>query len=113
MRLHLLEVRRAVAPAEKAAVAAFVERCLADGTVIRDVESLELLEWSFWDVASERQVAEALGPLRLRLVRALPKDQAVGTRCLEACLAQWDLVSAQQIAAILDRSFPAVRRFMF
>jgi N-terminal acetyltransferase B complex non-catalytic subunit len=71
-----------------------VEKFLKDGTIIKDVEGIELLEWA---CEGRLDFVESLGPLRLRLVKAQPKDKVSGTRCLESCLLHWDLVSAQQV----------------
>ena len=92
-----------------AAVSKYVE----DGTVIKDVDALDLLEWATMDLTEEDDFLDTLGPLRVRAVKANPKDMHAASRCLEACLIHWDLNSAQQIAAVLDRSFPQERHFLF
>ncbi|OIW22608.1 hypothetical protein CONLIGDRAFT_217055 [Coniochaeta ligniaria NRRL 30616] len=58
--------------------------------------------------------SETFGTLRLRWVKANPKSTA-GVSCLQTCVLHWDLVNAQQIAAILDKSSTNSndRRFMF
>ncbi|KAM0323722.1 hypothetical protein ACHAQA_008659 [Verticillium albo-atrum] len=90
-----------------------VQRLVKDGTVIKDVDALDLLEWAIGGLQDESEFPHTLGPLKVRFVKACPKDRNSGVRCLESCLLHWDLVSAQQIAAILDRSFPQDRIFFF
>jgi N-terminal acetyltransferase B complex non-catalytic subunit len=65
--------------------------------VVKDVEAIDLLEWASGELAEENAFAETLGPLRVRLVKAAPKDKIAATKCLESCLLHWDLVSAQQV----------------
>ncbi|KAJ6784368.1 hypothetical protein PWT90_06692 [Aphanocladium album] len=84
-----------------------------DGTVITDADGIDLLEWATRDLLEEDEFAETLGPLRVRAAKAAPKDRSQTTRCLESCLLHWDLVSAQQIAALIDKSFPQERAFLF
>ncbi|PHH92169.1 hypothetical protein CDD83_8555 [Cordyceps sp. RAO-2017] len=100
-------------PSAKFAAVAAVERFVKQGTVVKDVDAIDLLEWAVLDLLSDDDFADTLGPLRVRAVKALPKDKIATTRCLESCLLHWDLVSAQQIAAIIDKSFPAERSFLF
>ncbi|KAK7421176.1 hypothetical protein QQX98_002305 [Neonectria punicea] len=100
-------------PSAKFAAVAAIAQFVKDGTVVKDVDGIDLLEWATHGLAHEDDFPETLGLLRARLVKAAPKDKISGTRCLESCLLHWDLVSAQQIAAILDRSIPQERAFMF
>ena len=76
-----------------AAVAQYVK----DGTVIKDVDALDLLEWATLDLTEEDDFLDTLGPLRVRAVKASPKDKHAASRCLESCLVHWDLNSAQQV----------------
>ncbi|KAL2757223.1 hypothetical protein ACRALDRAFT_2025069 [Sodiomyces alcalophilus JCM 7366] len=98
---------------EKAAGIAALQRFVNDGTVVKDVDALDLLEWATGPLLDEREFSSTLGTLKARLVKANPKDRNSAIRCLESCLLHWDLVSAQQIAAILDRSFPHDRILFF
>ncbi|EEY16368.1 conserved hypothetical protein [Verticillium alfalfae VaMs.102] len=100
-------------PLERSAGLIAVQRFVKDGTVIKDVDALDLLEWAIGSLQDESEFPHTLGPLKVRCVKASPKDRNAGVRCLESCLLHWDLVSAQQIAAILDRSFPHDRTFFF
>ncbi|PHH72615.1 hypothetical protein CDD80_4413 [Ophiocordyceps camponoti-rufipedis] len=100
-------------PSAKFAALAEVDRLVRDEAGVRDADALDLLEWATLDFMDEHDYLDTLGPLRVRAVKASPKDRVAVTRCLESCLLHWDLVSAQQIAAILDRSFPADRSFLF
>lgn len=101
-----------------------------DGTVIKDADGIDLLEWATRDLLEEDEFPETLGPLRVRAAKASAKDRNQTTRCLESCLLHWDLVSAQQvgiqnsgknltvllidqIAALIDKSFPQERSFLF
>ncbi|CAM1511997.1 Fc.00g095100.m01.CDS01 [Cosmosporella sp. VM-42] len=100
-------------PNAKIAAVSAISQFIKDGTVIKDVDAINLLEWATGDLTDEDDFAETLGPLRVRLVKAAPKDGMSATKCLESCLLHWDLVSAQQIATILDRSHPQKETFMF
>ncbi|KAK2027813.1 N-acetyltransferase B complex non catalytic subunit [Colletotrichum zoysiae] len=100
-------------PLEKASPLIAIQKLVKDPSAVRDADSLELLEWASEGFMPDQDFAATFGPLKLRYVKANPKDKNGGTRCLESCLLHWDLVSAQQIAAILDRSFPQERSFMF
>ncbi|KAI5463565.1 N-acetyltransferase B complex non catalytic subunit-domain-containing protein [Mariannaea sp. PMI_226] len=100
-------------PTAKFSAVAAISQFVKDGTVVKDVDGIDLLEWASLGLTSEDDFAETLGPLRVRTVKAAPKDKLSATRCMESCLLHWDLVSAQQIAAIVDRSFPSERSFMF
>lgn len=71
-----------------------------DGTVVKDADGIDLLEWATKDLLEEDEFAETLGPLRVRAAKASPKDQSQTTRCLESCLLHWDLVSAQQVCSL-------------
>lgn len=100
-------------PIAKFAAVTAVHKYLKDGTVIKDVDAIDLLEWATLDIAEEDDFLTTLGPLRVKAVKAASKDKIAGARNLESCLVHWDLSSAQQIAAILNRSFPSERRYMF
>lgn len=49
----------------------------------------------------------------MRAAKASPKNHKATTHCLESCLLHWDLVNAQQIATLVDRSFPQERAYLF
>ncbi|VUC24771.1 unnamed protein product [Clonostachys rosea] len=100
-------------PAHKLAAVTALYQYVKDGTVIKDVDAIDLLEWAAGDLTHEDEFLETLGPLRVRAVKAAPKDKVSASRALESCLLHWDLVSSQQIAATLDRSFPQERQFLF
>ncbi|KAM3523128.1 hypothetical protein MY4038_008325 [Beauveria bassiana] len=84
-----------------------------DGTVIKDADGIDLVEWATRDLLEEQDFPKTLGLLRVRAAKASPKDKSQTTRCLESCLLHWDLVSAQQISALIDKSFPQERAFLF
>lgn len=100
-------------PTAKLAAMAAVHKYVQDGTVIKDAEGIDLLEWATMSLMPEREFADTLGQLRVRAAKASPKDHAAVYKCLESCLLHWDLVGAQQIAALMDRSFPQQRNYMF
>ncbi|KAG8669339.1 hypothetical protein FPOAC2_08663 [Fusarium poae] len=100
-------------PSSKFAAITAIDKFVREETVVKDVDALDLLEWAAQGLNEEEEFPQTLGPLRARLVKAAPKDKIGASRCLESCLLHWDLVSAQQIAAIMDRSFPQERTFMF
>lgn len=84
-------------PSSKFAAVAAAWQYVTDGTVIKDVDALELLDWACLDLLPEHDFAETLGPLRVRAVKASPKAEDDAVRCLESCLLHWDLISAQQV----------------
>lgn len=86
-------------PNAKFAAVAAVGQYVKDGTVVKDVDAIDLLEWATLDLVHEDSFAQTIGPLRVRAVKASPKDRSAATRCLESCLLHWDLVSAQQVSA--------------
>ncbi|QUC20999.1 uncharacterized protein UV8b_05240 [Ustilaginoidea virens] len=100
-------------PNAKFSAVAAVNKFVEDGTVVKGVDAIDLLEWASVDLMPEDAFSRTLGPLRVRAVKASPKDKIAATRCLQSCLLHWDLVSAQQIAAIVDRSFSQDRDFLF
>ncbi|PKK41477.1 hypothetical protein CI102_14249 [Trichoderma harzianum] len=100
-------------PAAKFAAVAAVWKFVKEGSTVKDVDAIDLLEWATTNLLDQDDFAETLGPLRVRAVKAAPKDKFAATRCLESCLLHWDLASAQQIAAIIDRSFPQDRDMLF
>ncbi|KAK0625433.1 N-acetyltransferase B complex non catalytic subunit-domain-containing protein [Bombardia bombarda] len=79
-----------------------------------DLDTLELYEWASADFLHGIDYSDALGPLRTRWVKANPKSP-LAVQCLQSCLEYWDLVSAQQIAAALDKTYvnSGDRRYMF
>ena len=49
----------------------------------------------------------------MRAAKSDANNKIAITRCLASCLLHWDLVSAQQITAIISRSFPQDRNGLF
>ncbi|KAI0858167.1 N-acetyltransferase B complex non catalytic subunit-domain-containing protein [Xylaria cubensis] len=88
-----------------------VQTMINDNTVIKDIDALDLYEFSI--ICRPMNYAKTIGVLRSRLVKALPKDQNVGVKCLEACMWYSDWENAQEIAVSLNRNFPGDRRFLF
>ncbi|KAF4457038.1 hypothetical protein F53441_953 [Fusarium austroafricanum] len=83
-------------PASKFAAITAIDKYVREGTVVKDVDALDLLEWASQGLNNDDGFPETLGPLRARLAKAAPKDKIGASRCLESCLLHWDLVSAQQ-----------------
>lgn len=84
-------------PNAKFAAVAAVWKHVKDGSTIKDLEAIELMEWATTNLIDPDDFAETLGPLRVRAVKASPKDKFAATRSLESCLLHWDLASAQQV----------------
>ncbi|KAI0175484.1 N-acetyltransferase B complex non catalytic subunit-domain-containing protein [Hypoxylon sp. FL1284] len=82
-----------------------------DGTVVNDIDVLDLIELSCSRVDIE--YSETIGLLRARLVKAAPKDMNSSTRCFEACAYHSDWKNAQQISASLNKHFSDNRSFLF
>lgn len=85
---------------EKLAPLLYAERAFGDGTIVKDLESLDLIEWACQDLVTESVFQGVLGPLRVRLAKSKPRNQPVAIGCLEDCLLRWDLNSAQQVGQI-------------
>ncbi|CAK7210671.1 hypothetical protein SBRCBS47491_000854 [Sporothrix bragantina] len=110
--------------ADKAAVLVLVDQWVR-GNVTPDLEAIELLEWaceeSLLQHEYEQTYGTTFGVLRARWVVANktsltnPRSVAAATNCLRSCLQAWDLVNAQQIATVLDKSSSSKndRRYMF
>ncbi|KAI0545084.1 N-acetyltransferase B complex non catalytic subunit-domain-containing protein [Xylaria curta] len=88
-----------------------VQTMVNDNTVIRDMDALDLYEFAM--TCRPMNYAKTIGVLRSRLVKALPKDQNAGVKCLEACMWYSDWENAQEIAVSLNRNFPGDRKFLF
>ncbi|KAJ1327741.1 N-terminal acetyltransferase B complex non-catalytic subunit [Microdochium nivale] len=88
-----------------------VEKLVKDGSIVKDADTLDLYDYACALVPID--YPETLGELRMRLVKAAPKDLATCQRCLDATLANFDWVHAQQIAALMDRNFPSERKMLF
>jgi hypothetical protein len=73
-----------------------VEDLVRKGTVVKDIDTIELYEWACTDIMHDLDFSETLGVLRLRWVKANPKS-ASAVSCLQACILHWDLVNAQQV----------------
>ncbi|KAK4241209.1 N-acetyltransferase B complex non catalytic subunit-domain-containing protein [Achaetomium macrosporum] len=100
--------------AEKVAVLAVIDE-LVKNKKTPDIDTIELYEWACRDFFDyEVEYADTLGPLRVRWAKANPSSP-LALQCLQACLERWDLVSAQQIATTLDKTYAnlADRRYMF
>lgn len=81
-----------------------VDDLVSKGTIVKDLDTIELYEWACEDKVEESDYGNTFGVLRSRYVKANPKAIANGISCLQACLLHWDLVNAQQIAAVLDKA---------
>lgn len=99
-------------PNAKFAAVEAVDKFVKDGTVVKDVDGIDLLEWATLDLIPEDAFPETIGPLRVRAVKAAPKDKIAATRCLQSCLLHWDLVSAQQVCHAHEDSSHSVKLIM-
>jgi len=88
-----------------------VEKLVRDNVVIKDADTLDLYEYACALVPIN--YPDTIGELRMRLVKATPKDLWACQRCLDATLTSFDWIHAQQIAASMDRSFPNERKMLF
>ncbi|KAK3984114.1 N-acetyltransferase B complex non catalytic subunit-domain-containing protein [Cladorrhinum sp. PSN332] len=100
--------------AEKCAALVAIDE-LVKGKKTPDLDTLELYEYACRDfLGYEIEYADGLGPLRARWVKA-NATSPLAVQCLQSCLENWDLVSAQQISTTLDKTFAnsSDRRYMF
>ncbi|KAI1496838.1 N-acetyltransferase B complex non catalytic subunit-domain-containing protein [Biscogniauxia marginata] len=88
-----------------------IEKLLKESKITEDIDSLDLYEFA----CSETQTnyTDNFGALRSRMVRASPKDHALGLRCFDACIWNLDWKHAQEIAASMDKNFVKERKFLF
>lgn len=100
-------------PTAKLATITALYQYIKDGTILKDADGIDLLEWSTKELLPENEFAATIGVMRARAAKASPKDHTGVAKCLESCLLHWDLVNAQQIAALMDRSFPQYRDYMY
>ncbi|KAI1088239.1 N-acetyltransferase B complex non catalytic subunit-domain-containing protein [Rostrohypoxylon terebratum] len=96
--------------ADRGAGKAAVEKMVKDNITVTDVDGLDMYEFacSHTDI----KYPETIGMLRLRLVKAAPKDQKACVRCFNSCVWNYDWKNAQQIAASLSKNFTD-RKFSF
>lgn len=73
-----------------------VQAMVNDNTVVKDVDALDLYEFSIDGLTLD--YAKTIGVLRVRLAKALPKDQSAGLKCLEACMWHSDWENAQEVS---------------
>lgn len=68
-----------------------------DKVTITDADSLDMYEFacSHTDI----KYPETIGALRLRLVKAVPKDQKACVRCFNSCVWNSDWKNAQQVTS--------------
>lgn len=93
-------------PVSKLAAITAIDKYVREGTIVKDVEAIDLLEWASLGLIGEEEFPKTIGPLRARLVKAAPKDVRSVSRCFESCLLHWDLVSAQQVREpVTDKSY--------
>ncbi|KAI2626325.1 hypothetical protein GGS21DRAFT_493269 [Xylaria nigripes] len=88
-----------------------VHAMVSDGKAITDDFALNLYEFAV--VGLKMDFSKTIGVLRVRLVKAFPKDKPVGIRCLEICMRHTDWENAQEIAVLLTKNFPGDRGFLF
>lgn len=73
-----------------------VEKLVRDNVVIKDADTLDLYEYACALVPIN--YPDTLGELRMRLVKATPKDLWACQRCLDATLTNFDWIHAQQVS---------------
>ncbi len=83
--------------AEKCAALVAVDAMVRENKVPADIHCIELYEWAVRESLPPDNYTETLGVLRLRWVKANPRNLASGIQCLRACVRSWDLVNAQQV----------------
>lgn len=72
--------------------------------MVKDVDGIDLLEWATVELVSEEAFSETFGVLRVRAVKAAPRDKVAATRCLQSCLLHWDLNGAQQVGIMKKKT---------
>jgi hypothetical protein len=82
---------------EKCAMLAAIDELVKNKKATPDIDTIELYEWACHDFFDyEVDYADTLGPLRARWAKANP-GSPLALQCLQSCLENWDLVSAQQV----------------
>ncbi len=82
---------------DKAAAAVYVDALVRKGSVPKDIDAIELLEWACSEAQVHLDYTATFGVLRFRWVKANPRNVQAGITCLRECLLNWDLVNAQQV----------------
>ncbi len=67
-----------------------VDDLVRKGTVVKDLDTIELYEWACTDLMQDCHYSDTFGVLRLRWVKANPKS-AAAISCLQTCVLHWDL----------------------
>lgn len=89
--------------ADKSTLVSAVDALVRDKTAVLDIDSIELYEWALQELDIPTNFSQTIGVLRVRWAKANPSSPAV-IDCLEACVLEWDLANAQQIAVTLDKA---------
>jgi hypothetical protein len=82
-------------PADQSAGKEAVLKMVADETIIKDIHALNLYDWACSN--ADFDYSTTVGVLRMRLIKAVPKDSYASSSCFKACLQHLDWTHTQQV----------------
>ncbi|KAI0136207.1 N-acetyltransferase B complex non catalytic subunit-domain-containing protein [Xylariales sp. AK1849] len=88
-----------------------VDRMIAEKTIIKDPNVMDLLDFACARV--DKDYSKTLGALRAGLVKALPTNKDAAKVAFYACVTNDDWENSQQIMAIMDKHYPKDSRYLF
>ncbi|KAK8055760.1 N-acetyltransferase B complex non catalytic subunit [Apiospora rasikravindrae] len=91
-----------------------VDKILDGKVVVKDPATADLYDWALVSTGmTSDQYPKYIGAMRVNVVKANPKAKEIAKTSFFSCVANADWEHAQQIAAVMDKSFPAERSFHF
>ncbi|KAK8113761.1 hypothetical protein PG999_005830 [Apiospora kogelbergensis] len=101
-------------PIDRQAACQAVDKIINDKIVVKDAATADLYEWALVSNGMDcDQYPKYIGAMRVNVVKSNPKLKDVAKTSFFSCIANEDWEHAQQIAAIMDKSFTAERSFHF
>ncbi|KAK7924217.1 N-acetyltransferase B complex non catalytic subunit [Apiospora marii] len=101
-------------PIDRQAVWQAVDKILNDKTVVKDAATADLYEWALVTAGmTTEQYPKYVGAMRVNVVKANMKQEDIAKTSFISCVANSDWEHTQQIAAIMDKSFPSERSYHF
>ncbi|KAK8088549.1 cytoskeleton organization protein [Apiospora hydei] len=101
-------------PLDRKAAWQAVDKIIKDKVVVKDPATADLYDWALVSTGmTSDQYPKYIGAMRVNVVKANPKAKEIAKTSFFSCVANSDWEHAQQIAAVMDKSFPAERSFHF
>ncbi|KAK7970187.1 hypothetical protein PG988_009260 [Apiospora saccharicola] len=101
-------------PIDRQAAWQAVDKILNEKAVVKESTTVDLYDWALVSTGmTTEQYPKYIGAMRVNAVKANPKQKEIAKTSFFSCVANSDWEHAQQIAAIMDKSFPGERSFHF